>query len=136
MSPLTSATTDSGAVPSSGVTTTTTEAIIAAATSAEAAAAVAQEQGATLVTVHPAVIEAPVDVAEGQANEGEEVEGDGMCLDEYYKTFLRAASVQLSVMNVLSERFFNPNSRTRIFPPYCDFNAVHQETFSLIVPNM
>lgn len=57
---------------------TSTEAIIAAATSAEAAAAVAQEQGATLVTVHPAVIEAPVDVAEGQGNEGEENEGDGM----------------------------------------------------------
>lgn len=98
MSPLTSATTDSGAVPSSGVTTTTTEAIIAAATSAEAAAAVAQEQGATLVTVHPAVIEAPVDVAEGQANEGEEVEGDGMCLDEYYRNFLRAQSTVYSLV--------------------------------------
>lgn len=104
MSPLTSATTDSGAVASSGVTTTTTEAIIAAATSAEAAAAVAQEQGATLVTVHPAVIEAPVDVAEGQANEGEEVEGDGMCLDEYYKNFHRTL-VQSSVMNVFSKQF-------------------------------
>ena len=98
MSPLTSATTDSGAVASSGVTTTTTEAIIAAATSAEAAAAVAQEQGATLVTVHPAVIEAPVDVAEGQANEGEEVEGDGMCLDEYYRNFLRAQSTVYSLV--------------------------------------
>ena len=102
MSPLTSATTDSGAVPSSGVTTTTTEAIIAAATSAEAAAAVAQEQGATLVTVHPAVIEAPVDVAEGQANEGEEVEGDGMCLDEYYKNFLRAVYSLVSMSSVNS----------------------------------
>ena len=102
MSPLTSATTDSGAVPSSGVTTTTTEAIIAAATSAEAAAAVAQEQGATLVTVHPAVIEAPVDVAEGQANEGEEVEGDGMCLDEYYKNFLRAVYSLVSMSSVKS----------------------------------
>ena len=102
MSPLTSATTDSGAVPSSGVTTTTTEAIIAAATSAEAAAAVAQEQGATLVTVHPAVIEAPVDVAEGQANEGEEVEGDGMCLDEYYKKFLRAVYSLVSMSSVNS----------------------------------
>ena len=102
MSPLTSATTDSGAVPSSGVTTTTTEAIIAAATSAEAAAAVAQEQGATLVTVHPAVIEAPVDVAEGQSNEGEEVEGDGMCLDEYYKKFLRAVYSLVSMSSVNS----------------------------------
>ena len=62
---------------------TSTEAIIAAATSAEAAAAVAQEQGATLVTVHPAVIEAPVDVTEGQGNEGEENEGDGMHSDLY-----------------------------------------------------
>ena len=77
MSALASATTDSGGV-SSGGSTTTTEAIIAAATSAEAAAAVAQEQGATLVTVHPAVIEAPVDMPEGQAHEGEENEGDGM----------------------------------------------------------
>lgn len=57
--------------------TTNTEAIIAAASNAEAAAAVAQEQGATLVTVHPAVIEAPLDVTEGQANGGEENEGDG-----------------------------------------------------------
>lgn len=57
--------------------TTNTEAIIAAATNAEAAAAVAQEQGATLVTVHPAVIEAPLNATEGQANEGEENEGDG-----------------------------------------------------------
>ena len=63
---------------------TSTEAIIAAATSAEAAAAVAQEQGATLVTVHPAVIEAPVDVTEGQGNEGEENEGDGMTNHFYY----------------------------------------------------
>ena len=57
--------------------TTNTEAIIAAASNAEAAAAVAQEQGATLVTVHPAVIEAPLNATEGQANEGEENEGDG-----------------------------------------------------------
>ena len=79
MSALASASADSGGV-STGATTlsTSTEAIIAAATSAEAAAAVAQEQGATLVTVHPAVIEAPVDVAEGQGTEGEENEGDGM----------------------------------------------------------
>ena len=39
-------------------------------------------------------------------------------------------------MNVLSEQIFSSNSLTRIFPQYCDFNAVHQETFSLIVPNM
>ena len=94
MSPLASVTTDSGAVASSGVTTTTTEAIIAAATSAEAAAAVAQEQGATLVTVHPAVIEAPVDVAEGHANEGEEVEGDGMCLKRWILQEFSDSSLQ------------------------------------------
>lgn len=73
MSALASSQTDTGGVSSAGATT---EAIIAAATSAEAAAAVAQEQGATLVTVHPAVIEAPVDGIEG-GNEGEENEGDG-----------------------------------------------------------
>ena len=79
MSALASATTDSSGVSSGGNTmSTSTEAIIAAATSAEAAAAVVQEQGATLVTVHPAVIEAPVDVTEGQGNEGDENEGDGM----------------------------------------------------------
>ena len=78
MSALASATTESGGA-SSGANsmTTNTEAIIAAATNAEAAAAVAQEQGATLVTVHPAVIEAPLNATEGQANEGEENEGDG-----------------------------------------------------------
>ncbi|KAK2574209.1 Zinc finger protein 665 [Acropora cervicornis] len=77
MSALASATTESGGA-SSGANsmTTNTEAIIAAATNAEAAAAVAQEQGATLVTVHPAVIEAPLNATEGQANEGEENEGD------------------------------------------------------------
>ena len=78
MSALASTTPDSGVVASGGnAMSTSTEAIIAAATNAEAAAAVAQEQGATLVTVHPAVIEAPLDVTEGQANEGEENEGDG-----------------------------------------------------------
>ena len=77
MSALASSQTETGGVSSSATTlTTSTEAIIAAATSAEAAAAVAQEQGATLVTVHPAVIEAPVEGAEGE-NEGEEQEGDG-----------------------------------------------------------
>lgn len=77
MSALASSQTDTGGVSTAGTTlTTSTEAIIAAATSAEAAAAVAQEQGATLVTVHPAVIEAPVDGAEGD-HEGEEHEGDG-----------------------------------------------------------
>lgn len=77
MSALASSQTDTGGASTGSTTlTTNTEAIIAAATSAEAAAAVAQEQGATLVTVHPAVIETPVDGAEG-GNEGEENEGDG-----------------------------------------------------------
>lgn len=77
MSALASSQTDTGGVTTSGGTlTTSTEAIIAAATSAEAAAAaVAQEQGATLVTVHPAVIEAPADGTEG-GHEGEEHDGD------------------------------------------------------------
>lgn len=94
MSALASATTDSSGVSSGGNTmSTSTEAIIAAATSAEAAAAVVQEQGATLVTVHPAVIEAPVDVTEGQGNEGDENEGDGMtnhfiCFAVYKTGFL------------------------------------------------
>ena len=76
MSALATSQTDTGASTGSTTLTTNTEAIIAAATSAEAAAAVAQEQGATLVTVHPAVIETPVDAAEG-GNDGEENEGDG-----------------------------------------------------------
>ena len=76
MSALAASQTDTGASTGSNTLTTNTEAIIAAATSAEAAAAVAQEQGATLVTVHPAVIETPVDGAEG-GTEGEENEGDG-----------------------------------------------------------
>ena len=76
MSALATSQTETGASTGSTTLTTNTEAIIAAATSAEAAAAVAQEQGATLVTVHPAVIETPVDGAEG-GNEGEENEGDG-----------------------------------------------------------
>ena len=78
MSALASSQTDAGGVSTTGGTlTTSTEAIIAAATSAEAAAAaVAQEQGATLVTVHPAVIEAPTDGTEG-GHDGEEHDGDG-----------------------------------------------------------
>ena len=76
MSALATSQTETGASTGSTTLTTNTEAIIAAATSAEAAAAVAQEQGATLVTVHPAVIETPVDGGEG-GNEGEETEGDG-----------------------------------------------------------
>ena len=77
MSALASSQTETGGVSTTGGTlTTSTEAIIAAATSAEAAAAVAQEQGATLVTVHPAVIEAPADGTDG-GHEGEEHEGDG-----------------------------------------------------------
>ena len=87
MSALAASQTDTGASTGSTTLTTNTDAIIAAATSAEAAAAVAQEQGATLVTVHPAVIETPVDGAEG-ANEGEENEGDGesLCIAFYLQS--------------------------------------------------
>ena len=93
---------------------TSTEAIIAAATSAEAAAAVAQEQGATLVTVHPAVIEAPVDVAEGQGNEGEENEGDGMG-NNHFCIVTRKFLLQYVAFPVTTASFnFTPQV---LFPP-------------------
>ena len=100
MSALASSQTDAGGVSTTGGTlTTSTEAIIAAATSAEAAAAaVAQEQGATLVTVHPAVIEAPTDGTEG-GHDGEEHDGDGeweLFLQNVYKIQLIQPSLDCS----------------------------------------